>query len=81
MIKFSLIFLSDKVLLSKKEYEDWREIQDCFFNYKASVDFETLEEVKEYIMIDYKVSEDKALQEIYKLIKSLKIEVEILTDI
>lgn len=46
------------MLFSRKKYSDWREIQDEFDNYKASLDFESVEIAKDYILEDYDVSED-----------------------
>ncbi len=71
MKKFNLIFLrSDKMLLSRKQYSDWREIQDKYDDYMASVDFETLIDVQNYIKMDYKLTADKAQKEINKLNES-----------
>ncbi len=56
MKKYNLIFLNTgALLLSSKEYNSWREIQDEYENYSASIDFESLEAIKEYIISDYKV--------------------------
>ncbi len=43
------------MLLSSKEYNSWREIQDEYENYSTSIDFENFEAIKEYIISDYKV--------------------------
>ena len=56
MKQFNLIFLEDKLLLSSKAYGSWRDIQNEFVNYKASLDFDSLEAVKEYLLFDYKDS-------------------------
>jgi hypothetical protein len=54
--KYNLIFLNTGVmLLSSKEYNSWREIQDEYENYSTSIDFENFEAIKEYIILDYKV--------------------------
>lgn len=56
MKKYNLIFLnSGALLLCSKKYNSWQEIQDEYENYSASVDFENLEAVKEYIIMDYKL--------------------------
>jgi hypothetical protein len=55
MKQFNLIFLKDGLLLSSKEYGSWAEIQDEYENYMASVDFDSLENIKEYIVMDYKL--------------------------
>ena len=55
MKKFNLIFLKEEMLLSTKEYNSWREIQDEYENYTASLDFDSLDQIKEYIIMDYKL--------------------------
>ena len=78
MKKYNLIFLkSAKVLLSNKEYSNWRQIQDEFENYQASVAFGEMEEIIEYLKNDYKLTIDKAKNEVEKLnhIKSDTIEI------
>lgn len=55
MKKYNLIFIKDGLLLSSKKYGSWREIQDEHENYKASVEFDSLKEVIEYIIMDYKL--------------------------
>ncbi|MEZ5009530.1 MAG: hypothetical protein R2753_15400 [Chitinophagales bacterium] len=44
------------MLLSRKQYLDWREIQDEYDDYMASLDFETLTDVQDYIKMDYKLT-------------------------
>ena len=61
MKKYNLIFLNTGVmLLSSKEYNSWLEIQDEYENYSASIDFESFEAIKEYIISDYKVEKTQA---------------------
>jgi hypothetical protein len=68
MQKFNLIFLrSDKVLVSQKQYSDWKEIQNEFDDYMANVGFDSIDEIKEYIQFDYKLTEEKALKESRKI--------------
>ncbi len=56
MKKYNLIFLdTGKLLLSSKSYKSWREIQDEYESYIASVDFDSLENIIEYIITDYKL--------------------------
>lgn len=43
------------MLLSSKEYKSWWEIQAEYENYKASLEFDSLEDIKEYIIMDYKL--------------------------
>ncbi|MDG1332776.1 MAG: hypothetical protein P8P74_10620 [Crocinitomicaceae bacterium] len=79
MKQFNLIFLkSDKMLLSRKAYGNWREIQDEYEGYMASLDFESLKEIEEYIKLDYKLSTDQAKNEVGKLNDSSNETIEIL---
>jgi len=71
MQKFNLIFLrSNKVLVSQKQYFDWKEIQNEFDNYMANVEFNSIEEIKEYLKIEYKLTEDKSKKEVEKITES-----------
>ena len=71
MKKFNIIFLrSDKMLLSRKQYSSWREIQDEYDDYMASVAFETLADVQDYIKMDYKLTSEKAKQEVNRINKT-----------
>lgn len=57
MKNYHLIFLrSEKILLSTKPYNDWREIQDVYEDYMTSIEFKSSEEVLEYLMIEYKLT-------------------------
>lgn len=67
MKKYNLIFLSNRTLLSKKQYSDWRDIQNQYENYMASVEFETLDELENYITLDYKISSERVKCEVDKL--------------
>jgi hypothetical protein len=70
MKKYNLIFLRpNKVLLTNKMYETWREIQDEYNDYITSLEFVSIEEVVEYIRIDYKLDEQKAMGEVSKIEK------------
>lgn len=78
MNQYNLIFLrSNKMLLSRKTYSDWREIQDEYEDYMTSLDFEAIMDVEEYIKVDYKLTTDKAKYEVKKLINSTKDTIEI----
>ncbi len=55
------------MLLSRKEYSNWREIQDEYYDYMASLDFETLADIENYIKMDYKVTSEKAKREINRI--------------
>lgn len=78
MNQYNLIFLrSNKMLLSRKTYSDWREIQHEYEDYMTSLDFEAIMDVEEYIKVDYKLTTDKAKYEVKKLINSTKDTIEI----
>ena len=56
MKQFNLIFLrSAKLLLSFKKYNSWKDIQNQYEDYMASVDFDNLENIIDYIVTDYKL--------------------------
>jgi len=49
------IILEDAVLLSKKQYADWREIQDEYYEtYKTNFSPLTCDELLQYFKEDYK---------------------------
>jgi len=78
MNQYNLIFSrSNKMLLSRKKYFDWREIQDEYEDYMTSLDFESIMDVEEYIKMDYKLTSDKAKNEVRKLNDSTKDTIEI----
>ena len=66
------------MLLSRKKYSDWREIQDEYDDYMTSLDFESIMDVEEYIRMDYNLTSDKAKSEVKKLNDSTKETIEIL---
>ena len=54
MNKVFYILLEDKVVLSKKEYADWREIQKEYFeSYKANLGPWTFDELISYLEDDF----------------------------
>lgn len=58
MHKYNLIFLrQDIMLLSDKKYTDWKGIQEEYPDYSASLNFSNRDELKEYIVLDYKLNE------------------------
>ena len=58
---------SSKVLVSQKQYSDWKEIQSEFDDYITNVGFNSIQEIKNYIQIDYKLTEEKANKESNKI--------------
>ena len=56
MKSYNLIFLrNSKVILSKKTYSDWKDIQADFDDYMSSLNFESKEDLIKYLNLDYKI--------------------------
>jgi len=69
MKRYSIIYTrNSKVLLSTVKYQDWKEIQDSYENYMTSLGFDTIDEISEYLVIEYKLTKEKA----YELVKPIK---------
>lgn len=49
----TLIYLRNVVLLSKRQYRDWRDIQDQFFDFKTSLGPYTVEALFDFLDEDY----------------------------
>lgn len=58
---------NSKVVLSKKTYFDWKEIQTEFDNYMSSLDFESIADLVEYLSFDYKVEPELIKSQIIKI--------------
>ena len=56
--KIHYIILEDTVLLSKKNYSNWKEIQDDYDDYKASLGPYSKEELIDYFKSDFKDETD-----------------------
>ena len=52
-MKIHIIYLENDMLLSKAEYSDWKQIQDQFQEYKASLGPWDSEEIIEYLSEEY----------------------------
>ena len=73
MEELKLIFLKKgDVLLSNKAYKDWKEIQDEYDDYMTSMEFDSLDDVSEFIQFEYRISTEKAKMELKKLNDSLE---------
>ena len=69
MNQYNLIFLrNSKVILSRKKYSTWKEVQNDFEDYMTSLDFESIDNLIEYLSFDYKLS-----QEIISNVEKIKI--------
>ena len=50
----TLVYLRNGVLLSKRAYADWREVQDHFFDYKTSLGpYDDVDELFEFLDEEY----------------------------
>ena len=68
MKTYNLIFLrNSKIVLSKKTYSDWKDIQTEFDDYMSSIDFESKEDLIEYLCADYKIDLELINSQINKL--------------
>lgn len=57
MKKYNLIFLSnDKLLLSKRFFNSWQEIQSFYEDYMTSIEFNSLEEVNDHLCFEYNLT-------------------------
>ena len=52
-IQITIIHLEDGMLISKKNYESWRQIQDDYETYKASLGPWEVEDAIEYLSNEY----------------------------
>lgn len=63
----NLIFLrSDKIILTKIKYYHWRQIQSQYEDYMASLDFDSLDLLIEFLMIEYKLLKEDIIFEFNK---------------
>ncbi len=53
MMKLHIIYTQNSILLSRRTYTSWREIQEEYPSYKASLGPWTYEEVVEYLADEY----------------------------
>lgn len=61
MKKYNLIFLSNaKLLLSKRFFNSWQEIQSFYEDYMTSIEFNSLEEVNDYLCFEYNLTIEQA---------------------
>lgn len=48
-----VIYTESEIILSKKQYESWHEIQDEYPDYKASFSSWTIKEIEEFLADEY----------------------------
>ena len=68
-----IIYTESEVLLSKKQYESWREIQEEYPDYKASLGPWGIEETEEYLNDEYSKINPPASEQVRSFIKSANI--------
>lgn len=55
MERYNIIHLQDnRILLSSKSYNNWKEIQNEYEQYMTSLSFNSKNEIIEYLKIEYK---------------------------
>ena len=57
-MSYNIIYLKSEVILSKKQFESWRDIQELYEDYKTSLKFETIEEVNKFLCSEYRIDEE-----------------------
>ena len=80
MKSYNLIFLrNSKVILSNKTYSDRKEIQQEFDDYMSSLNFDSTEDLIEYLSFNYKISLEQIKSQINKIntVKSSQIEIKL----
>lgn len=63
-----IIYIETDILLSKRQYGSWREIQDEYQNYKASLGPWSVQEVIEFLSDEYPKICPSAQQQVQSLI-------------
>jgi hypothetical protein len=58
-MKYNIIYLKSEMILSKKQFDSWKEIQNLYEDYKASLTFGTIDEVNDFLSLEYKIDEEK----------------------
>ncbi len=61
-----IVFCQSEMLLSKRYYKDWREIQRDYEDYKASLGPWTIDQVIEYLTLDYDWLDDAEVSRLRK---------------
>ncbi|HNR87333.1 MAG TPA: hypothetical protein PKM65_03240 [Spirochaetota bacterium] len=57
----TLVYLRDgRMILTAEPFADWREAQDRYADYMSSLAFETIEAVRRYLVLEYRITEERA---------------------
>lgn len=54
-MEYNIIYLKSEVILSKKQFKSWRDIQELYEDYTASLQFETIEQVNDFLSSEYRI--------------------------
>jgi hypothetical protein len=65
-----IIYTESEMLLSKKQYESWREIQDEYPDYKTSLGPWSIEEIEEFLADEYSKIYLPASEQVHTFIQS-----------
>ena len=66
-----IIFTDTDVIISKKFYPSWRDIQDEYLNYKTSLGAWSVDEVIDFLQTEYKDLDPNAFIQVNELINSV----------
>ncbi|MEJ2591356.1 MAG: hypothetical protein P8178_08145 [Candidatus Thiodiazotropha sp.] len=66
----SIVYLEHGMVITKKEYQSWREIQDEFGDYKTSLGPWDTKEVTDYLSDEYPDLSPSAEVQVMKLIEN-----------
>jgi len=56
-MQYNIIYLKSEVILTKKQFGSWRDIQELYQDYKTSLKFETIKEVNDFLSSEYRIDE------------------------
>ena len=69
-IHLHIIYLESRMLLSKKQYSDWRDIQDEFPDYKTSLGPWPVAEVLDFLRTEYPSRPPFAPEQVARFLES-----------
>ena len=69
-MEITIIYLDNSVLMSKKNYQSWRSIQDEYDTYKASLTPDSPKEIINYLELEYPNLEPSAKTQIKDFLNS-----------
>lgn len=69
-ILMHIIYLESQVLLSKKRFQGWREIQDQYADYKTSLGPWTIEETLDFLRTEYPTGSPFTKEQIERFLNS-----------